>query len=76
MVQMGFQKICSMFRNYIACTNRRLLYIEGIRPNAFRVLTFLRTAICIPYKEIIYVSSDKRKGIHSGEIVLKLKIRK
>ena len=72
----GYFKKSSMFRNYIACTNRRLLYIEGIRPIAFRVLTFLRTAICIPYKEIIYLSSDKRKGIHSGKIVIETKDKK
>lgn len=62
-----------MFRNYIVCTNRRLIYIEGIRPLGFRMFTFLETAICIPYNEITEVQSYGRTGIYSGELSIKSK---
>lgn len=66
----GQVKSSGMFRNYMVCTNRRLIYIERIRPIAFRVFVFLKTTICIPYKEITDTASDKRIGIYSGKLII------
>lgn len=57
-------------RQYMVCTNHRLLYVEGVMAIAFRMFTFLKTAVCIPYKDITRVISEKRVGIYSGKLTI------
>lgn len=72
---LGQLKNLRMFRNYIVCTNQRMIYIEtGCM--AFSLIPFLRKVISFPYKEITNVVSDKRLGIFSGKMIIESASRK
>lgn len=72
---MGWLKSLRMFRDYIACTSERCIYIERGRM-LFSLVPFLKKTISIPYSEILNVVSDKRIGIFSGKLMIENKSKK
>lgn len=66
---LGQFKSLRMFRDYIVCTNQRLIYIEA-GSMAFSLIPFFRKVISFPYERITNVSSDKRLGIFSGKMII------
>ena len=71
----GHLKESKMFRNYMVCTDRRLIYIETGRM-AFSLLVFLRNVVACPYHEISNVQPGKRVGIYSGKVLMECNGRK
>lgn len=66
---LGQFKSLRMFRDYMVCTNQRLIYIESGN-RVFSLVPFFRKTISFPYNEIVNVVSDKRLGLFSGGIVI------
>lgn len=66
---MGQCKNFRMFRNYIVCTNLRMIYVENGR-RAFSLLPFFRKVISFPFNEIENITIDKRLGIYSGKMIV------
>ena len=59
------------FRNYIVCTNQRIIYYETGR-KIFKLLPFLRRVKSFAYQDIKDVQAKKRVGLYSGSISLVL----
>lgn len=66
---LGFLKPARMFREYLVCTNQRMVYIEN-GTKIFSLLPFLKTEISFPYKDIGDVTVGKRIGIFSGKVTV------
>ena len=71
----GYMKSFRMFRDYMVCTDRRLIYIETGRM-AFSLLAFLRKVVACPYHEVSNVQPGKRVGIYSGKVLMECNGRK
>ena len=58
-----------MFRKYMVCTNKRLIYIES-GCKVLALIPFFWKVVSYPYHEIISAEPGKRVGIYSGKIII------
>lgn len=60
-------------REYMVCTNQRIIYVEGIKDLILNHIPPFHRTISIPYQEIGNVTVEKRIGIYSGKLGLQRK---
>lgn len=70
----GFRVLLGRYgREYMVCTNQRIIYVEGIKDLILNHIPPFHRTISIPYQEIGNVIVEKRTGIYSGKLGLQRK---